>query len=63
MPHYLYCSEEIAESETAAEVTEEVTEPVDNNPGRKKKESTRKKSIPLLDQEHRMSAVMEVGII
>jgi len=45
---------------TEAEVGEEATEIADdNNPVKKKRESTRKKSIPILDQEHRMVPVNE----
>lgn len=60
--------EEITESATVVpstleeEVGEEATEivdAVDDNPVKKKKESTRKKSIPILDQEYRMVPVNE----
>lgn len=51
------------ESEAPDTTEEEATESVDvvdSTPARKK-ESIRKKSIPLLDEEHRMSAVIEAS--
>ena len=60
----LDCLENI-ESEAPDTTEEEATESVDvvdSTPARKK-ESIRKKSIPLLDEEHRMSAVIEVRIL
>ena len=67
-PSHIYCCTEITKISTAvpntteAEVGEEATEIADdNNPVKKKRESTRKKSIPILDQEHRMVPVNEVN--
>merc|ERR1711970_101962 len=45
--------------EEVGEEAAEIVDAVDGNPVKKKKESTRKKSIPILDQEYRMVPVNE----